>query len=155
MDRLMSNIKPSKSILSCLIQLAERYRRREAYHRMAGRPCCLRQNGPQNHWPAQMLESVGLRVAGCALFFGMRWATAHADVDLSGSWGQKIHEDFEERVVGPSIGDFTGLPINAAARRRAESWDDGYWSVPEHQCEAAPADYATHGPGSLRMWSEV
>lgn len=80
---------------------------------------------------------------------------AEADVDLSGSWGQKIHEDFEERVIGPSIGDYTGLPINRAARLRAESWDDGYWSVPEHQCEAAPADYAPHAPGSMRVWSEV
>lgn len=102
-----------------------------------------------------MFESAALRIGCCALLMGMRWVGAHADVDLSGTWGQKIHEDFEERIVGPAIGDFTGLPINAAARRRAESWDDGYWSAPEHQCEAAPADYAPHGPGSLRVWSEV
>src|SRR6185503_8485174 len=94
-------------------------------------------------------------LALCCYLLGLagRFVSAHADVDLSGSWGQKIHEDFRERIVGPAIGDFAGLPINAAARLRAQSWDDGYWSVPEHQCEAAPADYAPHGPGSMRVWS--
>jgi cyclase len=96
----------------------------------------------------------GVRAVLAVIFYGLA-AQARADVDLAGSWGQKIHEDFQERVVGPAIGDYTGLPINRAARLRAESWDDGNWSVPEHQCEAAGADYAPHAPGSIRVWSEV
>jgi len=47
------------------------------------------------------------------------------------------------------------LPINDAARLRAESWDAAKWTVPEHQCEPHPADYAPHGPANLRMWSDV
>ena len=79
---------------------------------------------------------------------------ARAQVDLSGNWGHRIHEDVDRIHGGPSIGDFTGLPINAAARLRAQTWDDAYWSVPEHQCEAIPADYAAREHG-MRVWSEV
>jgi glyoxylase-like metal-dependent hydrolase (beta-lactamase superfamily II) len=80
---------------------------------------------------------------------------ALAAADLSGSWVQKMHEDRDERAYGPDIGDYLGLPINAAARLRAETWDAAKWSVPEHQCEPHPADYAPHGPAALRIWSDV
>jgi len=76
-------------------------------------------------------------------------------VDLSGTWGQLLHEDRAERGAGPDFADYTGLPINDAARLRAESWDAAKWTVPEHQCEPHPADYAPHGPANLRMWSDV
>ena len=76
-------------------------------------------------------------------------------VDLSGTWGQLMHEDRAERGAGPDFADYTGLPINDAARLRAESWDAAKWTVPEHQCEPHPADYAPHGPANLRMWSDV
>ena len=82
-------------------------------------------------------------------------ATVEGAADLSGSWVQKMHEDRAERAAGPDIGDYTGLPINDAARLRAETWDAAKWSVPEHQCEPHPADYAPHGPAALRVWSEV
>lgn len=80
---------------------------------------------------------------------------ALSQVDLSGHWAQKIHEDTAERNKGPAIGDYSGLPINEAARMRADTWDAAKWSVPEHQCEPHPADYAPHGPASVRIWSEV
>jgi glyoxylase-like metal-dependent hydrolase (beta-lactamase superfamily II) len=82
-------------------------------------------------------------------------SAAFAAADLSGSWVQKMHEDRDERAYGPDIGDYLGLPINAAARLRAETWDAAKWSVPEHQCEPHPADYAPHGPAALRVWSDV
>jgi hypothetical protein len=59
-------------------------------------------------------------------------------VDLSGTWGQLMHEDRAERGAGPDFADYTGLPINDAARLRAESWDAAKWTVPEHQCEPHP-----------------
>src|ERR1044072_8156647 len=78
-----------------------------------------------------------------------------AAADLSGAWVQKMHEDRDERAYGPDIGDYLGLPINAAARLRAETGDAAKWPVPEHQCEPHPADYAPHGPAPLRIWSDV
>lgn len=77
-----------------------------------------------------------------------------AQVDLSGEWQGLRHEDQLERGPGPEIGDYTGLPINAAARQRALGWDASLLTVPEHQCSPHPANYgAMHG--NLRIWKEV
>jgi len=80
---------------------------------------------------------------------------AMAQVELSGTWSQLMHVDRAERGTGPEIADYTGIPLNDAARERAETWDAAKWTVPEHQCEPHPVDYAPHGPASLRTWSEV
>jgi hypothetical protein len=82
-------------------------------------------------------------------------AAAHAEKDLSGMWGQRFHEDSPERGGGPDIGDYTGLPINDAARLRADSWTASKWTIPERQCEPHPADYGPRGPASLRIASTV
>jgi hypothetical protein len=48
-------------------------------------------------------------------------------IDLSGEWATRLHEDLNHRNDalggGPEIGDYTGLPINDAARLKADSWD--------------------------------
>jgi hypothetical protein len=82
-------------------------------------------------------------------------AATLAHVDLAGGWGQRFHEDLPERGAGPDIGDYLGLPINDAARRRADSWDAGKWTMPERQCEPHPPDYGPRGPASLRISSTV
>ena len=78
-----------------------------------------------------------------------------AQVDMSGEWQQKQHEDQPERGAGPEIGDYTGLPVNAEARARADAWDAEKWTQPEHECEPHPADYAPRGPGSMRIWADM
>jgi hypothetical protein len=78
-----------------------------------------------------------------------------AQVDLSGEWAQKVHEDQPERGAGPDIGDYTGIPINDEARSRADGWDAEKWTQPEHECEPHPADYAVRGPGNMRVWSDM
>ena len=45
---------------------------------------------------------------------------AAAELDFSGDWAPRFYEDQPERVPGPELGDYLGLPINAAARMRAE-----------------------------------
>jgi hypothetical protein len=68
-------------------------------------------------------------------------AAALAQVDLSGGWAARQHEDAPERGGGPDMGEFQGLPINAADRMRGDSWSSSLWTVPEHQCIPHPADY--------------
>jgi hypothetical protein len=80
---------------------------------------------------------------------------AQAEKDLQGMWGQRYHEYSPERGGGPDIGDYTGLPINDAARLRADSWTASKWTIPERQCEPHPADYGPRGPASLRIASVV
>ncbi len=80
---------------------------------------------------------------------------AFAQVDLSGTWQDRWHEDAPERDGGPEIGDYTGMPVNDAARMRADSWDAQKWEVVEHMCDPHPADYGPRGPAHMRVWSQV
>jgi hypothetical protein len=80
---------------------------------------------------------------------------AFAQIDPSGEWAPRYHEDQPERLGGPDIGDYLGLPINDAARLRGDSWDASLLSLPEHQCKPHPADYGPRGPANLRFWKEV
>jgi hypothetical protein len=73
-------------------------------------------------------------------------------VDISGDWAVTTNEDQPHRVPGPELGDYTGLPINAADRQKAEAWDATILSQPERQAQAHPAQYWMRGPGpALRI----
>ena len=50
-------------------------------------------------------------------------APAYAQMDLSGTWNPQYLEDLDERIPGPELVDYLGIPINAAARQWALSWD--------------------------------
>jgi glyoxylase-like metal-dependent hydrolase (beta-lactamase superfamily II) len=78
-----------------------------------------------------------------------------AQWDLTGEWGARYHEDQSERIPGPELGDYLGLPITDAARLRADSWDASIATLPEWQCRPHPADYGTRGPADLRIWKDV
>jgi len=76
---------------------------------------------------------------------------ADAQIDFSGVWAPIFHEDQPERVPGPDIGDYAGLPINDAARMKADTWDASILTMPEHQCKPHPSTYGFRGVGNLRM----
>lgn len=80
---------------------------------------------------------------------------AAAQTDLSGYWHNPLIEDTLDRTAGPDIGDFTGLPLNAAGRLAAETWEAAILSVPEHQCQDYPADYASNSIAPFEMWKEI
>src|SRR5262249_34092674 len=81
--------------------------------------------------------------------------TSFAQEDPTGEWGPRFHEDRFERIPGPPIGDYLGLPINAAARLRGDSWDATLIELPENQCRPHSSDYEWRGPSQLRIWKEV
>jgi len=86
---------------------------------------------------------------------------AFAQIDFSGEWAVRLHEDEPHRQAGPNndtggrhgadIGDYTGLPINAAARLKADSWDASIQSLPEHQTDPSSAIYGDVAIANLRM----
>jgi cyclase len=80
---------------------------------------------------------------------------AFAQVDLAGMWAPVFHEDREERIPGPEVGDYAGLPINDASRMRADTWDASLLTLPEHQCKPHPSIYGFRGVGNLRISSDV
>ena len=80
---------------------------------------------------------------------------AGVSIDLTGEWGQRVHEDQPERGPGPELGDYLGLPNNDAARLHGDTWDASLLTLPEHQCMPHPSTYALRGPQNLRIWKEV
>jgi hypothetical protein len=78
-----------------------------------------------------------------------------AQDDPSGEWAPRFHEDWLERIPGPEIGDYLGLPVNAAARLHGDSWDAALLELPENQCRAHGADYNWRGPSAIRIWKQV
>ncbi|MGH2399742.1 MAG: hypothetical protein ACRDF6_07835, partial [bacterium] len=94
---------------------------------------------------------------------------AFAQVDLSGQWRPLLHEDVGHRIDatdaggpgtppgagGPRIGDYAGLPINNAARQKAESWDPRIWVSKEHQTIFQPGAYWVFAAGGMRISTVV
>src|ERR1700685_898477 len=79
-------------------------------------------------------------------------APAFAQIDFSGSWAPLYHEDLPDRIPGPELGDYLGLPLNDAARLRADSYDaDRISVVPEYQCRPHSADYSMRGLANMRV----
>jgi hypothetical protein len=66
-------------------------------------------------------------------------APAFAQIDIAGDWGARIHEDQPHRAPGAELGDYTGLPINAAVRQKASTWDASILSLPEQMAKPHPA----------------
>ena len=96
-----------------------------------------------------------MRNAKLLLLTAILAAPGLAQMDPSGEWAPQFDEDFLERIPGPDIGDYLGLPINDAARLRGDSWDASLLTLPENQCRPHPSDYAWRGPANLRIWKEV
>jgi len=79
-------------------------------------------------------------------------APAFAQVDFSGGWSPLYHEDLPDRIPGPELGDYLGLPLNDAARLRADSYDaDRISVVPEYECRPHSSDYSMRGLANMRV----
>ncbi len=73
------------------------------------------------------------------------FAQAAADagrVDLVGEWAIRINEDSTYRSNRFLLGDHTGLPLNDAARQKADTWDASTLSLREHQTKPFGAPIA-------------
>jgi glyoxylase-like metal-dependent hydrolase (beta-lactamase superfamily II) len=75
-------------------------------------------------------------------------------IDLSGNWAPVFHEDQPERIPGPELVNYLGLPITDGARQWALAWDASRLTLPEHQCQVHVAPYIYRGPLNLRIWEE-
>ncbi|HVQ16570.1 MAG TPA: MBL fold metallo-hydrolase, partial [Vicinamibacterales bacterium] len=81
-------------------------------------------------------------------------APAFAQINFVGEWTGRYHEDQPDRVPGEEPGDFSGVPLNEAARLFADSWDVARHSVLEHQCAPYTLPYMFFGPNQFRIWQE-
>ena len=92
-----------------------------------------------------------------ALFALMTGASqsAFAQVDLSGSWAARNHEDALERGAGPYAVDYTGLPLNEDGRAKALSYSASQYSMIERQCAMWPPFYLVLGPFGMKIWNDT
>lgn len=99
------------------------------------------------------------RIAGLALLLlapaALTCPAARAQIDPTGDWAVTFFEDQRDRLAGAEMGDYLGMPINAAALFRVESWSAALVEIPENQCRAHGSDYGWRGPSALRIWKEV
>lgn len=79
----------------------------------------------------------------------------YAQIDFSGLWSQRYHEDEEERSPGGPLGDYLGLPINEAARLRADTWDAASYGLPEWQCRPHSTQYMWRSVHPAQIWKDI
>ena len=106
----------------------------------------------------QMLNKcpIGSIALATLMLSGVARGVAAQEVDFSGEWAPLYHEDGPERLPGPELGDYTGMPVNDAARLRGDSYDaDRISVVPEYQCRQHGADYSMRGLANLRIVREL
>jgi len=98
--------------------------------------------------PSRFLRAAAAVVAvtlGCA-------PRAYAQSDFSGHWAPLFHEDHPERIPGPELGDYLGIPLSEAGRLRADSYDaDRISVVQEYQCRPHAGDYMMRGLSNMRI----
>jgi hypothetical protein len=95
-----------------------------------------------------------LRCAWVALRAAAFAAPALAQTDIVGEWAARTHEDAVERGAGPEIGEYAGMPVNAADVAHADAWQASLLTLPEHQCFPHPTDYSTAFTG-VRISKDV
>ncbi len=97
------------------------------------------------------IPSVGI-LAG--LLLSVSAAPVLAQADLTGEWGA-IHTVSEEgmyRVMpGSELGNYAGVPLNAAGKRKATSWDAAILSQPEEQAKPHPVQYSVRSGGGPNL----
>lgn len=80
---------------------------------------------------------------------------AFAQVDFTGVWNPRTNdEDLPERLQGPSLVEFLGLPINDQARQWGLAYKSSRLSIPEHICKVHVVSYIHRGPLAVRIWEE-
>jgi cyclase len=101
----------------------------------------------------RLATSARAALAGACLLLAA--LPAAAQVNFSGEWSGRYHEDQPDRVPGEEPGDFSGIPLNDAARLFGDSYDVGRHSVLEEQCAPYTLPYMFFGPNQFRIWQDV
>jgi hypothetical protein len=81
---------------------------------------------------------------------------AAAPLDLTGYWVAVVTEDWRYRMVTPDKGDFPGVPLNAAGRALANSWDPDQDIASGNECKSYGAGALMRVPTRLHItWSDA
>jgi glyoxylase-like metal-dependent hydrolase (beta-lactamase superfamily II) len=76
----------------------------------------------------------------------------NSPIDLSGTWRWLPYEDERDRTPGAYPGDYRGLPLNDAARMRADTYDEEWNATsPLLQCRPRSPSYQPKGLDPMRI----
>jgi hypothetical protein len=80
---------------------------------------------------------------------------AAAPIDLTGYWVSIVTEDWRYRMVTPARGDYQGVPMTAAARDVADTWDPAKEEASGDVCKSYGAPAILRVPGRLHItWQD-
>ena len=88
----------------------------------------------------------------CALFVAS--SPAVAQVELSGAYSSRMHEDYIERGPGSFMGDFTGMPLTDDGRAKGLLYTSNLPDTRERQCLAQSGGVFQYRPVTIRIWKE-
>src|SRR5262245_45709457 len=74
-----------------------------------------------------------------------------APSDLTGYWVSLVTSEWRWRMVTPPKGDYAALPINAEARKVADTWDPARDEASGNQCRGYGAPAIMQAPGRLHV----
>jgi hypothetical protein len=74
---------------------------------------------------------------------------AAAPIDITGNWVSVVPEDWRWRMLVPKKGDYASVPLNAAGRKTADTWDPATMS--SDGCKPFGAAAIMRVPGRLRI----
>jgi glyoxylase-like metal-dependent hydrolase (beta-lactamase superfamily II) len=72
--------------------------------------------------------------------------------DIAGEWTLTNNE--EDTTAQPPLGDYLGIPFNAAGRMRSDTTAESIWGTPEYQCRPHSAPHQWRGLGGARILKE-
>jgi hypothetical protein len=74
-----------------------------------------------------------------------------APIDITGYWVSIVTEDWRYRMITPRKGDYQGIPLNAEARKVADSWDPAMDEASGEQCRSYGAANLMRVPGRIHI----
>ena len=82
-------------------------------------------------------------------------ARGAAPFDPTGYWSSLVTQNWRLRMVPPARGDYIGIPISAAGKRAADTWDQAKDEASGNQCKAYGAPGLMNLPTHLRIaWQD-
>jgi hypothetical protein len=82
-------------------------------------------------------------------------ARQRAPADLTGTWVSVVTEDWRWRMATPPVGDVASMPVNAAGRAAAKSWNLAADNAGGNQCKAFGVGGIVRQPGRIRIsWQD-
>jgi hypothetical protein len=74
-----------------------------------------------------------------------------APIDLTGDWVSVVTEDWRWRMVTPSKGDYSSIPLNDQGRRMADTWNPDKDRADGNECRPFGAAGVMRIPGRVRF----